>query len=150
MDGLVFTGWRENERGGLFGNWETNILFPSGQRGGSWSIQPIEDNSEQAQKLKAIQHSSMLEELMLMGFEERACHLALDRCSDLTSAVDFLTSQGTISKERIDEGETSVAQSQSALVQQIIEMGFSAEQAALALNQTNNNINQAIEWLFLQ
>jgi len=141
---LEFNGWRESDKGGVFGTWK-------GSTGsGSFAIYPSKEGSEVALKLKQESSSAIKGSLLSMGFPDFLVEQAINETDELEEAVNWCSEQMNESKllaastaestdnEEVDE--TSLAQ--------LVSMGFDAELAKQALIQTKGNIEAAANMLF--
>jgi ubiquitin carboxyl-terminal hydrolase 5/13 len=72
-------------------------------------------------------------ELMNFGFSRAQCVRALQNVKSLEEAVDWIMEH---------------PMEQSPAVSQVMEMGFTEEEAREALEETNGNVGMAVDWLF--
>ncbi|KAI0980151.1 hypothetical protein GJ496_004224, partial [Pomphorhynchus laevis] len=87
-------------------------------------------------------------ELQDYGFSINACKTAISLCSSKQEAVELLLEKG----EDICTGKRSdshiAIEPLDEHLSNLMSMGFSKEFAKLALINTNNNIDRAVDWLF--
>jgi ubiquitin carboxyl-terminal hydrolase 5/13 len=91
------------------------------------------DLSEYRSDIKETVDEKKVDELMNFGFSRAQCVRALQNVATIEEAAQWI----------IDN-----PMEQSPSVQQVMEMGFSEEEAREALEETQGNVALAIEWLF--
>jgi len=133
---ITLTGWREQERNGMVGNWTGSI---EGSGSGSFSLAPNKDQS-------SISFSdNKKSQLLSLGFSEEAINKVLTQTDNIDEAITLLT-EGGMSGSQIahnnEPGENEIIQ--------LVSLGFDADKARMALMQTNNNVEQAANLLFAE
>ena len=127
------------EKGGVFGETTDEKTNKKEQ----FLIRPTDEDTKILNQIKSKQNSGMKQKLLMMGFDEYEIEKALDKFDNLNSAIEYLSGggssaeRGTIKEVKVDE----------QMVQQIIMMGFSREEAIQTLKMHENNLEMAINSL---
>lgn len=147
---MEMSGFRESASGGIFGTWNGTL------GSGDFRIKPSADIAAMEKKLKEEAEKKKVEQLKAMGFPEEWAKDALKETKgDLDAAVEHLTLQLSAGD---DFGSTPTASggggggdvADASLVSQLTDMGFSADQAKMALQACDNDVGRAVEFLFNQ
>jgi len=144
---IEFTGWRESERGGIFGNWK-------GVGGsGSFAFAPSKEQPQQS-KATAVSKTGLgvnkdsITQLANMGFPQWMCEAALETTGDMDAAVDYCFNlMQTTNTDTSQEGQRETPEhneSNEELIEQLVVLGFSQEQALSASRRTSN-VEAAVE-----
>jgi len=140
---MEFSGFRESEGGGIFGTWRGT------DGSGDFHFKPSKGNDEVETKIKEASRKSQTEQLTAMGFPDYLCNQALDHTNgDLSAAIEWITKQLSEGGGTPEIATPGVPEAPDEMVKQLTDMGFSSEQAKLALAQNDNDVARAIDWLF--
>eukprot|EP01102_Stenamoeba_stenopodia_P020958 TRINITY_DN832_c0_g1_i2.p1 TRINITY_DN832_c0_g1~~TRINITY_DN832_c0_g1_i2.p1 ORF type:complete len:219 (+),score=75.32 TRINITY_DN832_c0_g1_i2:198-854(+) len=144
---MKLNGWREGEKGGLFGTW-------TGVGGnGNFAFEPAKEDEQpnMSEMLKEVTKKHVAE-LEAMGFPKYLCEKALEATGgSLQDAVEYITNQAVEESvgnspgghEKMNESDPV----DPAMLKQLVDFGFSSDLAAMALRQTNGDLNMALDWL---
>jgi len=132
---MEFNGWRESDKGGIFGQWKGT------QGNGSFAVYPSKD-TEAAKKMNEETKKSNKKHLLSMGFPDWLVDQAMVETEGLEPAITFITKQ--LGESRSLEKDSGVS---DADLQQLISMGFDDEMAKQALKATKS-VEEAANWLF--
>jgi len=147
---MNFSGWRESDKGGFFGQWKGT------PGGGAFAFYPAKSENavEAAQKLQQTKQISMKKELENMGFEGWLIDQALAETggNSLEQAVHWLTSQSAPSSGSNTGGNDggSDASVNADDLQMLVSMGFDTDAAREALTHSGGNVEAAANLLFDQ
>jgi len=133
---MVLTGWRECDKGGIFGQWKG----PMGS--GSYAFSPSKDGSETKKRLEMAANTQRKTQLLAMGFADWLVDQALVETSGLEPAINWITKNLDGPSQVSDDDVNSEA------LQQLLSMGFEADMAKEALVKHKNNVERAANWLF--
>jgi len=137
---MDFNGWRESDKGGMFGTWK-------GATGsGTFAFYPSKEASEAAKKLAETGKQQNKAVLLSMGFPDWLIDQALTETKGLEPAVTWITQQLDGSSKPKTQTEEGTEVDPNSL-QQLISMGFDEEMAKQALQKTGN-AEEAANWLF--
>jgi len=127
-----FSGWRESEKGGIFGT------YKSPAKGGSFAFVPSKDQDKSP--IKAAQppaftpSEEQIVQLESMGFQNWMCKLALESTTSFQAAVDYCftllegdSSSGGTPSSFESPSDSSVGD--SSMIDQLVNLGFTKEQA---------------------
>ncbi len=120
---MVLTGWRESDKGGIFGTWKG----PQGS--GSYAFAPSKDGSDTKKKLEEAGNKLRREKLLAMGFADWLVEQALNQTTGLEPAINWITA-------KLEGGNPTSAEDpevSSEELQQLLAMGFEEEMAKQAL-----------------
>jgi len=156
QESMEFNGFRESEGGGIFGTWKTSQAT-AGPKSGDFHIKPKQRSPEETARMQAVAMEKATTQLVNMGFAPEICELALQQNgANVENALTWLLEHGGVMAgsgggQVVHHTNTVTINDSKAnveYVKQLQEMGFSAEQAELALTQTNNDLTTAVELLF--
>jgi len=143
---MEFSGWRESDKGGVFGTWK-------GVNGsGTFAFSPAKESSELVKKYEENAKNSKKEELLAMGFEDWLIDQALQESStgSLEDAINWITQQldsQSISISQGSHGTQGNGGGDEEQLSELVAMGFDIEMARDALKKTGN-VQAAANWLF--
>jgi len=137
---MEFSGWRESDKGGVFGTWKGDL------GSGTFAYSPSKEASEAAKKLEQGAKSKMKENLLSMGFEDWIIDEALNECKSLEDAINWITRQSSSSSSSSQTNSSTVQVDESSLTQ-LVSMGFDSDMAREALSKNGNDVEQAANWL---
>jgi len=132
---MKFSGWRESDKGGFFGEW-------NGTNGsGSFAFSPSKEFLEKDVYLPQVK-SKLLE----MGFSEQIIEKALEVSTELDEALNWISKQTT--NNLLSVSTICSAEINEHDLCQLVDMGFNVESARNALIEMNGNLEDAANMLF--
>jgi len=143
---MEFTGWRESDKGGIFGTWKGN------QGSGSYAFAPSKEATEAAKKLEESAKNQTKTQLLSMGFPEWLVEQALLETKGLEPAVNWITQQldsgPTTEKVSSNPSSPSSESVDPTKLSNLVSMGFEEEMAKDALIKSGGDVEGAANWLF--
>jgi len=136
---MDFNGWRETEKGGVFGT------FKGPQGSGSFAFSPAKEGSEVAKKAKENAVIAVKTQLLSMGFEEWVVEQAVQQTTGLEPALSWITQQLGGSSKTGQSGDTGDVD--ETALSQLLSMGFDQDLAKQALKATKT-VEEATNWIF--
>jgi len=145
LQAMEFNGWRESDKGGVFGTWK-------GTNGsGTFAFSPAKESSEAVKKLTENTKNSTKEQLIQMGFPEWSIDQAMLETTNIEEAINWITQQMSVSEENVNtssRGDSSVESGvDPSQLTELLAMGFDESMATQALVKTGN-VEAAANWLF--
>jgi len=138
---MEFSGWRESDKGGIFGNWK-------GSNGsGAFAFAPSKETEEKMKQLEEQAQKNQRDILTSMGFPSELIEEAVKQNKGVEAAISWLTDKlnPPLSGEGTENTGSTVDESK---VQQLISLGFEEEMVRQALEASNGNVDQAANFLF--
>ena len=142
------TGWRESDKGGIFGT------FKGPQGSGSFAFYPSKEGSEAKKKMDEAANLQRRQTLLSMGFPDWLIEQALIETSGLEPAINWITSKleddHTPSGNPNSNATPDRDDSDSDAIVQLTSLGFDADAARKALTKTVRRTSIPTFFLFFK
>jgi len=136
---MEFNGWRESDKGGIFGQWK-------GSTGtGAFAFAPSKETEEKIRQLEEQAQKNQIETLTAMGFPPELITEAIKQKKGIEGAISWITEQ--LNPSPVSTGNTEYTVDESK-VQELITLGFEEDVVRQALEASMGNVDQAANFLF--